>query len=99
MICFTVARIPLHFFFPTCVHLVHDVPPSLQGNTLPVDGFVYEQLKDTIKGFEVAGYKTKKEGSAFISFSSDMQLVDSDRRGLEWAWVRCRNVKTFVGDI
>ena len=64
-----------------------------------MDGFVYEQLRDTIKGFEVAGYKTKKEDSAFISFSSEMQLVDRDRRGVEWAWVRRRNVKTFVGDI
>lgn len=66
-------------------------------NLLPVDGFVYEQLRDTIKGFELAGYKIKKGNSAFHSFKSDMQLIDRGGRGMKWAWVRSRNVEAFVG--
>ncbi|CAN0005427.1 unnamed protein product, partial [Sphacelaria rigidula] len=50
--------------------------PVRKANPLPVDGFVYEQLTDTIRGFERAGYKTKKGAPAFHSFRREMQLVD-----------------------
>ncbi|CAM9581938.1 unnamed protein product [Sphacelaria rigidula] len=66
-------------------------------NPLPVDGFVYEQLADTVRGFERARYKTKKGHPAFHSFSRKMQLVDRGGHGVEWAWVRCGNVEAFVG--
>ncbi|CAM9300333.1 unnamed protein product [Sphacelaria rigidula] len=72
--------------------------PARTASSLPLDGFIYEQLRDTVKGFEVEGYKTKKPDSSFHSFSSEMQLVDRGGRGVEWAWVRRRNFKTFVGD-
>ncbi|CAM9664146.1 unnamed protein product [Sphacelaria rigidula] len=67
-------------------------------NPLPVDGFVYEQLTDTIRGFERAGNKTKKGAPAFHSFRREMLLVDRGGRGAEWAWVRRENVKAFGGD-
>lgn len=87
------------------MHLLFDCRASgpgrvcLQVKLLSVDGFVYERLRDTIKGFEVAGYKTKNEDPAFHSFSRTMQLVDRGGRGVNWAWVRRKNVGTFVDDM
>lgn len=63
-----------------------------------MDGFLYEQLTDTIRGFERAGNRTKKGDPAFHSFRREMQLVDRSGCGAEWAWVRCRNVEAFGSD-
>lgn len=68
-------------------------------NLLPADGFVYEQLRDAIKGFELAGYKTKKGDAVLHSFGTGMQLVDRGGCGVEWCWVRRENVDAFVGDL
>lgn len=83
--------IPTVAFGPGCV--------CLQVNPIPVDGFAYEQLRDTIKGFEVAEFKTKKGNRALHGFSTEMQLVDMGGGGVKWAWVRCKNIEAFVGDM
>lgn len=84
-------------FTSSCVSTVGPGRVCLQVHPLPVDGFVYEQLRDTIRGFEVAEYKTKKGNSVLHTFSTTMQLVDRGGRGVKWAWVRRKNVETFVG--
>lgn len=53
------------------------------------------------QGSELDGIQAKKRKKAdvvFYSFCNEMQLVDRGGRGIEWAWVRNRNVDDFVGD-
>lgn len=58
---------------------------------------MYEQLTNTVRGFERAGCKTKKGDPVFYSFRREMKLVDRDGRGVAWAWVRNKNMKAFMG--
>lgn len=59
-----------------------------------MQGFAYDQLKEVIKSFDVDG--TQKGKSPAPSFNITMQLVDRGGRGVEWAWVRRRNVDQYV---
>lgn len=79
----------------------------LQVHLVPAEGLEYEQLKEAIKGFEAnlrtsnvegRGAKGKSRYSAFRRFDSTMQLVDRGGRGVEWAWVRNKNVDLFVSN-
>ncbi|CAM9925777.1 unnamed protein product [Scytosiphon promiscuus] len=59
----------------------------------PLQGFAYCQLEKFVQKFEVEG--TKKGKSHFPSFGKAMRLADRGGRGVEWAWVRNRNVNQF----
>lgn len=80
---------------------------SVQVHLVPAEGLGYEQLKEAIKGFEansrtssVQGRRAQGKGShsTFRRFDSTMQLVDRGGRGVEWAWVRNKNVDLFVSN-
>lgn len=58
-----------------------------------MQGFEYDQLKEVVKSFEVDG--AQKGKSPFPSFNKGMQLVDRGGRGVEWAWVRTRNINQY----
>lgn len=59
-----------------------------------MQGFAYDQLKEVVKSSVVD--RTQKGKSPFPSFDEAMQLVDRGGRGVEWAWVRTRNVDQYV---
>lgn len=61
---------------------------------VPLQGFAYDQLKEFVKKFEEKGRAKGK--SHFPSFDESMQLVDRGGRGVEWAWVRKRNVRQYA---
>lgn len=62
----------------------------------PLEGFDYDQLKEVIKSFEED--RSQRGGSRYPSFDTTMKIVDRGGRGVEWAWVRNRNVDQFVGE-
>ncbi|CAM9524551.1 unnamed protein product [Ectocarpus sp. 12 AP-2014] len=61
----------------------------------PLQAYAYDQLQEVVRSFEVDG--TLKGKSPLPGFEKSMQLVDKDKRGLEWAWVRTCNVRNFMG--
>lgn len=58
-----------------------------------MEGFAYEELRDTIKAFEVKGMGGR---SPFPRFDTTMTLEAKGRRGVEWEWVRTSNAHKFV---
>ncbi|CAM9528387.1 unnamed protein product [Ectocarpus fasciculatus] len=62
----------------------------------PLEGFDYDQLKEVIKSFEVD--RMQSDGSRYPSFDTTMRIMDRGGRGVEWAWVRNRNIDKFVGE-
>ncbi|CAM9209821.1 unnamed protein product [Sphacelaria rigidula] len=72
-------------------HLSEDPKPR----PAPLDGLQYDRLKDVIKRFEVDGVKTRKRDTPFISFEKSMKFVDEHCKGVQWAWVRGKNVALF----
>ncbi len=68
--------------------------PYVQVRLTPLQGFAYDQLKKFVTKFEEEG--TAKGTSHFPSFDEAMQLVDRGGRGVEWAWVRKRNVHQYL---
>ncbi|CBJ26246.1 LRR-GTPase of the ROCO family, incomplete sequence [Ectocarpus siliculosus] len=63
---------------------------------IPLEGFDYDKLKEVIKSFEVD--RTQRDGSRYPSFDTTMNIVDRRGHGVEWAWVRNRNIDQFVGE-
>ena len=61
---------------------------------IPLQGFAYDHLKEFVKKFEEEGRASGK--SNFPSFDDAMHLVDKGGRGVEWAWVRKRNVRQYA---
>lgn len=59
-----------------------------------MQGFAYDQLKEFVKKFEEEGRVKGK--SNFPSFDNAMQLVDRGGQGVEWAWVRKRNLDQYM---
>lgn len=69
-----------------------------QVNPCPAGGFEYDRLTEAVKGFERAGMTAKKRGAVFRTFDSAMEFVDKGGHGVEWAWVRTRNMDAFRDD-
>lgn len=71
----------------------------MQVNPCPANGFEYDRLTEAIKSFELEGMKAYNGVTAFRRFDDAMKFVDKHGHGVEWAWVRTRNVGAFRLDI
>ena len=60
-----------------------------------MDGFEYDWLAEAVRGFERKGMEGSNRGTAYQRFDGTMQFVDKEGHGVEWAWVRTRNVRAF----